>query len=192
MFVQAAGLFSPDTIIVKKNLLLASLLLVTHLASADRPFQASLVPDSALVPRGETVRGIALNVWGENQVNGVSLGLVNGLVGESSGLSWSFLGTYAESYTGVIWGGFLAYSTGDILGWQVGMLNVSNGSLVGLQSGLINVASDVRGVQFGFVNYTEQMHGVQIGLINVITTNPWFTDFPSKLATGFPIVNWSF
>ena len=177
---------------MKKSLLLVSLLLITHLASADRPFQAALTPDIAIVPRGETVRGVALNIWGENQVNGISFGLVNGLVGESSGISWSFLGTYAESHTGLIWGGFLAYSTGDVLGWQAGMLNVSTGSLVGLQSGLVNVASDIRGVQFGLVNYTDRMHGVQIGLLNVITTNPWFTDFPSKLATGFPIVNWSF
>lgn len=177
---------------MKKTLIIASFLVIANLAHADRPFQAALTPDIAIVPKGDSVRGVALNIWGENEVTGLSLGFVNGLVGESSGLSYSFLGTYAESYKGVIWGGFLAYSTGDVLGWQAGAVNISRGSLVGLQSGVVNIASDVRGVQLGLVNYTDNMYGVQIGLVNVITTNPWFTDFPSKLATGFPIVNWSF
>jgi hypothetical protein len=177
---------------MKKILLTVSLLLITHLASAERPFQLSLTPDIAIVPRGDTVRGLALNVWGENEVQGVSLGLVNGLVGDSRGFTWSYLGTYTESYRGVIWGGFFTRSTGDVVGWQAAMLNMSSGSMVGLQSGLVNIATDVKGVQLGLVNYTENMHGVQVGLINVITANPWFTEFPSKLATGFPIVNWSF
>jgi hypothetical protein len=138
------------------------------------------------------VRGVALNVWGENQVNGASFGLVNGLTGESTGFSWSFLGTYAESHRGVIWGGFVAHSTGEVFGWQSGMLNISRGSLVGLQSGFVNVANDVRGVQFGVVNYTRDLHGVQIGLANIVTTNPWFTGFPQQLAPVFPFVNWSF
>lgn len=177
---------------MKKILIAASLVFITHLACAERGFQLSLTPDIALVPRDETVRGLALNVWGENQVNGVSLGLVNGLTGESSGFSWSYLGTYAESYRGVMWGGFFIRSTGDVVGWQSGMLNISSGSLVGLQSGVVNVGSDVRGLQLGLVNYTRDLYGVQVGLVNIVTSNPWFTEFPEKLATGFPIVNWSF
>lgn len=177
---------------MKKLLLIASLLFLTHLAVADRPFQAALTPDIAIVPRGETVRGLSLNIWNENQVNGLSLGFVNGHVGESSGFSWSFIGTYAESYTGVIWGGIFAYTTGDVVGWQSGMVNISQGSLTGLQSGLVNWGQDVKGVQFGLVNYTEYLHGVQIGLANVVTSNEWFTDLPGDLAKGFPVVNWSF
>jgi hypothetical protein len=38
----------------------------------------------------------------------------------------------------------------------------------------------------------ENLDGVQIGLINIAMNNPWFTEFPDKLATGFPFVNWSF
>jgi len=177
---------------MKKLLLSASLLCLANVANADRPFQLALLPDVAIVPRGETVRGVALNLWGENQVNGISLGLVNGLTGDSSGFSWSYLGTYAESYRGVIWGGFFVRSTGEVVGWQSGMINLSSGSLVGLQSGLVNVGADVRGVQLGLVNYTEQLHGVQVGLVNIVRTNPWFTDFPNRLSPVFPIVNWSF
>jgi hypothetical protein len=44
----------------------------------------------------------------------------------------------------------------------------------------------------GLVNYAENLHGVQIGLANIALNNPWFKEFPDKLATGFPIVNWSF
>ncbi|HLS28153.1 MAG TPA: hypothetical protein VK041_05845 [Opitutales bacterium] len=177
---------------MKKTVLIISLLLGVHVAAAQSSFQASLVPDVAIVPRGENVRGVALNIWGENQVNGLSLGFVNGLVGESSGLSLSFLGTYAEDYTGVIWGNFVAYSSGDVVGWQAGLVNVNTGSFVGLQSGFINVGNQTKGLQLGFVNYTENLQGVQLGLINVALNNPWFSDFPQKLATGFPFVNWSF
>jgi hypothetical protein len=42
------------------------------------------------------------------------------------------------------------------------------------------------------VNYSENLRGVQIGLVNIARNNPWFNEFPDKLATGFPIVNWSF
>lgn len=177
---------------MKKILLIASCLMVTSVASAERFFQAALTPDIAIAPRGDTIRGVALNIWGENEVQGLSFGFVNGLTGQSGGLSYSFLASYAEDYTGVIWGGFFSHSTGDVLGWQAGMVNISRGSLVGLQSGFVNMGTDVKGVQLGFVNYTERMQGVQLGLVNIITTNPWFTEFPGKLATGFPIVNWSF
>ena len=177
---------------MKRLFLAFSFLVAANVALADRAFQLSLTPDIAIVPRGETVRGVALNVWGENQVNGLSLGFVNGLTGESTGLSWSFIGTYAESHTGVIWGGFFSHSSGHVVGWQAGMVNISQGSLVGLQSGLVNVGKDVKGLQWGLVNYTENLHGVQIGLVNIVTSNPWFSEFPNKLATGFPFVNWSF
>src|SRR5690625_4215127 len=173
---------------MKRILLTLSLILGVHAVSAENAFQASLTPEVAVVPRGDTVRGLALNIWGENRVNGVNLGFVNGMVGDSSGFTYSLLGTYAEDYRGVIWGGFFTYTKGDIRGWQAAAINVSNGSLVGLQSGLANIGNQVKGVQLGFVNYTQDLHGLQIGLINIAASNPWFTDFPDKLATAFPIV----
>ena len=177
---------------MKKLLLTVSFLLVTQLAFADRPFQAALTPDIAIVPRGDTVRGLSLNIWGENEVRGVSLGFVNGHVGQSRGFSWSYIGTYAEDYTGVIWGGFFAHTTGEVVGWQQGMVNISRGSMTGFQSGLVNWSDEMKGLQLGLVNYTKDLHGVQVGLANVATNNTWFTGLPSDLATGFPFVNWSF
>lgn len=176
----------------KLPLILSTFLISAAFLQAERAFQVSLVPDVALVPKGESVRGVALNVWGENQVNGLNLGLVNGMVGDSAGLSLSFLGTYAQDYTGVLWGGFFARTTGSMVGWQSGLINLSEGSLLGLQSGLANVSADVTGLQWGLVNYTQRLNGVQVGLINIVTTNPWFSGLPNKLATGFPFINWSF
>jgi hypothetical protein len=72
-------------------------------------------------------------------------------------------------------------------------VNVAQGELIGFQSGWIfNYSQKITGLQLGLVNYTENLHGVQIGLANIAMNNPWFSDFPDKLATGFPIVNWSF
>jgi hypothetical protein len=69
---------------------------------------------------------------------------------------------------------------------------VSGGTFTGFQSGAVNVSEQVTGLQLGIVNYGQELHGVQVGLVNIAANNPWFTEFPDKLATGFPIVNWSF
>jgi len=177
---------------MKKILTLIAVITVANSAYAASGFQAALTPDIAIVDRGATVKGVALNIWGENQVNGLDLGFVNGLNGQSTGLSWSFLGSYAEDYKGVLLGGFFVRSTGEVTGWQDGAINISTGNIHGLQSGLVNIAKDVKGVQLGFLNYTEQLQGVQIGLLNVVTQNEWFTELPEDLAKGFPFVNWSF
>lgn len=176
----------------KKSLLAAGLFLLANLAAAQSSFQLSLVPDAAIVPRGENVQGLALNVWGENEANGVTLGLVNGFVGQSSGFSYSLIGTYGYNYRGVAWGGLVTYFEGEVRGWQAGLLNSNTGTLVGLQTGLINYATNARGLQWGFLNYTDYLHGVQIGLVNIVGTNPAFTALPEKLAPVFPFVNWSF
>jgi len=177
---------------MKKILSLAGIILLGQALSAQSFFQASLTPDIAIVDRGDQVKGVALNIWGENRVNGLNIGFVNGLVGNSSGLTISYLGTYADDYRGVLWGGLFTRSTGTVVGWQAAMINVNEQSITGLQSGLVNVANQASGLQLGFVNYARDLNGVQIGFINVIENNEWFTDLPSDLAKGFPFVNWSF
>ncbi len=57
---------------------------------------------------------------------------------------------------------------------------------------MVNYAQEFHGLQWGFVNYAVELHGVQIGLANIAINNPWFDEFPDKLATGFPFFNWSF
>jgi hypothetical protein len=158
---------------------------------ADEFFQASLTPDIAIYPKTTEINGLSLNIWGENPQHGVALGFVNGSSGESSGFTWGLV-NYSESYTGVAWG-LVNVSQTSFVGWQDGWINVAQGEFTGFQSGwLFNYAKEFRGLQLGLVNYAENLHGVQLGLANIAVNNAWFSDFPDKLATGFPIFNWSF
>ncbi len=154
-------------------------------------FQLSLTPDIALHPRTTSIHGVSLDIWGENPQHSFNLGFVNGSTGDSQGFSWAFFYNYADSYTGVEWA-LVNHTKTSFIGWQDGWVNYDEGYFKGLESGLVNVAQDAHGLQFGVVNYAEKLNGVQIGLVNVIHENPWFDDFPDKLAKGFPIVNWSF
>jgi len=159
-------------------------------AHADTPIQLSLTPQIALYPSTTTVRGFALDIWGENPQVSLNLGFVNGSTGDSGGLSVGLV-NYAESYTGLQWGA-VNISTENFVGWQNGWINVSMGTFKGFQWGAVNYAEDVTGFQLGFINYAEKLNGLQIGAINVAMSNPWFDEFPDKLATGFPFLNWSF
>ena len=158
---------------------------------AEEVFQASLTPEIAIYPRTTEIRGLALNVWGENPQIGVNIGLINGSTGDSGGFTWGIV-NYADSYTGIAWG-IANYSRTSFTGWQSGWVNVSQGDFVGFQSGwFANYAENMQGLQLAFVNYAEHLHGVQLGFVNVAMNNSWFEEFPDKLATGFPILNWSF
>jgi hypothetical protein len=182
---------------MKKIFIISALMIsAAGLQAEDHGFQASLTPDIAVHPKTDQINGLVLNIWGENPQSAFALGLVNGSTGESSGFTWSLF-NYADSYTGVAWG-LANYSTTSFTGWQGGiffcpcLVNISKGTFTGFQEGVINVAQEFHGFQLALVNYTENLHGVQIGLVNIALNNPWFHDFPDKLATGFPIVNWSF
>jgi hypothetical protein len=176
---------------MKKLLILTTLAVGTFgLKADDAIFQASLTPDIAIYARTTQINGLALNIWGENPQSSLNIGFVNGSTGDSQGLAWGLV-NYADAYTGVAWG-LVNVSRERFFGWQNSAINYSQGTFTGLQSGWINVAQDFQGLQLGFVNYAENLHGVQLGLVNVALNNPWFQEFPNKLATGFPILNWSF
>jgi hypothetical protein len=179
--------------IMKKLLIMAALAIGAAGLKAEEshPFQASLTPDIAIYPKTTEINGLSLNIWGENPQQGVALGFVNGSSGDSAGFSWGLF-NYSESYTGVSWAWVNVNKT-SFHGWQYGWVSVAQGEFIGFQSSLIvNYAKEMHGLQLGLVNYAEELHGVQIGLANIAMNNPWFSDFPDKLATGFPIVNWSF
>jgi hypothetical protein len=179
--------------IMKKLLIMAALAIgATGLkAEESHPFQASLTPDIAIYPKTTEINGLSLNIWGENPQQGVALGFVNGSSGDSAGFSWGLF-NYSESYTGVSWAWVNVNKT-SFHGWQYGWVSVAQDEFIGFQSSLIvNYAKEMHGLQLGLVNYAEELHGLQIGLANIAMNNPWFSDFPDKLATGFPIVNWSF
>lgn len=153
-------------------------------------FQAALTPEIGIHANTTEIRGLALNIWGQNPQHSLTLGLINDSTGDSGGLTWGILNC-ADSYTGVAWGA-ANISRENFVGWQGGVLNVSQGAFLGLQSGAINVAQGFQGLQLGLVNYAENLDGVQLGVVNVALNNAWFDEFPDKLATGFPLLNWSF
>lgn len=163
----------------------------TTTSSGDVGLQLSLTPDIALHPKDATVRGVSLGIWGENPQHSLTLGIVNGSTGESSGFSWAWGINYADSYKGVQWA-LVNVSKTRFVGWQGAAINVAQGDFTGLQTGFVNYGQNARGVQFGCVNYAEDLYGVQIGFLNIVKNNGWFDEFPNKLATAFPFVNWSF
>lgn len=162
---------------MKKLITVSAFVACVACAKADNPFfQASLTPDIAVQPKTTEIDGICLSIWGENPQHALALGFVNGSTDDSKGLSWGFFVNYSETYTGV----------------DLGMVNWSTVNFTGVQFGAVNVANEYHGLQMGVVNYAENLRGVQLGFINIAMNNPWFNEFPDKLATGFPFVNWSF
>ena len=162
---------------MKKIFIITALVIsAAGLQAEEHGFQASLTPDIAVHSKTTETSGLTLNIWGESPHHGCTLGFVNGSTGESSGFTWGFFANYDESYTGA----------------ALAMVNYSKVKFSGLQWGAVNVANEFHGLQLGMVNYSVNLRGVQIGLANIALINPWFNEFPDKLATGFPFVNWSF
>jgi len=173
--------------------ILAILLASTGALAATRPFNLSLTPNIAVFDRSETIEGVTLSVWGENQQTSLALGIANGTIGNSAGLSWGLVLNYADNYKGIQWAP-INYTRGDFLGWQHGFVNYAGGNMKGLQMGVVNYAGILTGLQLGFVNYAESGDaGVQIGLVNIIRRNTdWFTELPEELAPAMIFVNWRF
>lgn len=181
---------------MKKSICLFLLVGVTTLQAQleytqpEAGLQLSLVPDVGLHSSDTFIRGFSLNLWGENRQRGVALGLVNGSAGESSGFSLGAC-NYAEFYEGFHCG-IINVAGKKFKGFQLSAFNYAGGKSSGFQLGGINVASEFKGFQLAVINYSEELNGLQVGVLNIVTQNPWFGDFPARLAPGFPIVNWSF
>ncbi len=154
---------------------------LTSAFAESKPFQLSLTPEIATQPRFMLIEGLCLNIWGENQQRAIALGLVNGSVGDSVGVSLGAL-NYAENYMGV----------------HLGLINYTSGKFGGAQAGwlagfsAINYAGSLTGVQLGLVNYAETAeNGIQIGIINIMNeTEQWFDHFPEEVAPGMILLNW--
>lgn len=72
-------------------------------SAASEPIQLSLLPDVALHDRNTQIEGLSLGIWSENPQQSLTLGIVNGSTGQSSGFTWAYLLNYSDSYTGVQW-----------------------------------------------------------------------------------------
>ncbi len=181
---------------MKKSMKMLLACLVTALVStgamaATDPFNLSLTPNVAVYPRTDTIEGVTLSVWGENQQTSLAIGIANGTTGDSAGLSWGWILNYADDYKGIQWAA-INYTKDNFLGWQSGLVDYTKGTMMGLQSGVVNYAGKVAGLEFGIVNYTEDVDvGCQIGIVNIIRSNKsWFSDFPNSLAPTMILVNW--
>jgi hypothetical protein len=176
---------------MKKLMIVALGCMIASGALAEsKPFQASLTPDIAIHSKDTHIKGVTLNIWGENPQSAFALGFVNGSTGDSAGLSLGLF-NYAENYKGVQWG-FVNCTRGNFVGWQDGFVNHAV-NMTGLQSGVVNIADTFKGVQLGAVNYAKAASsGIQIGAINIISQNEWFSGFPQELAKGMVFVNWRF
>ena len=151
---------------MKAKFILASLVIITAslstIAGSDVAFQASFTPDVAIYERTQTVKGITLSVWGENEQSSAAFGFVNGCTGDSLGASFGLV-NYADAYQGA----------------QFSFFN-NNDSIYGAQLGFLNYAKTVKtGIQFGLINIID---GNKI----------WFKDFPRSLAPIMILVNWRF
>jgi hypothetical protein len=172
---------------------LATALVSATALAATKPFNLSITPDVAVYDRSDTIQGLTLSIWGENQQIALALGIANGTSGDSAGLSWGWLLNYGENYAGVMWAP-INVTTGNFIGWQSGLVNYAGGSMMGYQAAVVNYAGKLTGLQFGLVNYARTADaGVQIGLVNIIRSNTeWFTGLPRELAPGMIFVNWGF
>ncbi|HEY8932521.1 MAG TPA: hypothetical protein VIM44_04325 [Rariglobus sp.] len=180
-------------------------------AKAEAGFQAALwAPNLQLVSAQEDIKGVRLEVYGENRnVTGLDIGFANSTTGNFTGLGGLFTlyNHVGGTTTGVQWGA-VNYTEGAVTGWQGGWINLNSAKVTGLQTGLINwndiskadfsglqlalvnTARHVYGVQLGLVNYADSLKGVQIGLWNQVNTRDW--DEFKPLPKVFPFINIGF
>ncbi|APG28175.1 hypothetical protein A7E78_10150 [Syntrophotalea acetylenivorans] len=154
-------------------------LISTGAFAASNSFQASITPDLAIHPRGTRIGGVSLGIWSENPQDALTLGIVNGSTGTSSGLSLGFLANYAQNYKGLQ----LAF-----------LANYASGTATGVQGAAFNYATKLHGLQLGFINFADTCDkGVQIGILNIMNqTKGWFTDLPNEVAPGMVFINWRY
>jgi len=185
---------------MKELLAFVAMLLISIGAMAEtKPFNLSITPDVAIYPRTDTIEGVTLSIWGENQQSSLALGLANGAVGQSYGVSLGIL-NYADNYTGLQWGlvnytkqDSTGFSGGFLLGFLVSGVNYTGGTMKGVFTGVVNYSGNLSGLELGLVNYTDDAYGVQLGLINIVGKNrSWFSDLPDSLAPAMILVNWRF
>ena len=128
---------------------LAAVLFSTGVMAGTKPFNLSLTPDIAVYDRSETIEGLTLSIWGQNEQTSLALGIANGSIGQSAGLSVGIL-NYAADYKGVQWG-LVNYAKDDVTGWQGGFLfglvgsvvNATEGNMKGFQAGAVNYAGKI-------------------------------------------------
>ncbi len=184
---------------------------LTLAAHAQAPFQASVwPPELQLVPYNEDVKGVRLQIFGENRnMTGVDIGFAHSTTGNFVGFGGLYtLYNYVAGTTTGVQMGIFNHTKGEVTGWQSGWFNNNTAKVTGLQTGLvnwnhyasadlsgaqlgiINTAKHVHGLQLGFVNFANSLRGVQIGIWNQVDSRAWDTFDP--LPKVFPFINIGF
>ena len=129
-----------------------------------KPLQLALVPTIELVPQDQSVHGLRLNIYGNNEnVSGVDIGLVHETKSRFSGVAF----------------GLLSIVHGEARGLQFsGIYSGADASISGLQVGMVNRSANIHGVQIGLANFADDMTGIQIGLWNEIKSKEKWQVFP--------------
>lgn len=143
----------------------------TMAESKNQPIQLALFSPIQIFPESYSISGVRLSlIYGKNaSVTGLDWGLINHNTTGES-VGWQL--------------GVVGLVEGDFMGFQDNWINVVKGDFQGLQWGVVNSANHAGGLQLGLVNYARTLNGLQIGLINIIKQGGQFP--------VFPIVNWSF
>jgi hypothetical protein len=161
-------------------------------ARAEKPFNAAFwAPDMQIEPVSEDIRGLRLNVYGENHnMTGCDLGFGHRVTGNFTGAQ---IGLFTR-LGGEGKGARLALinitdpSGRRFTGAHVGAANVGESlEIKGAQVGVFNLAKHVHGAQVGLVNITDTLKGVQVGLWNQVSSRSW--DKADPLPRVFPIIN---
>ncbi|MBN1865616.1 MAG: hypothetical protein JW808_12025 [Victivallales bacterium] len=110
---------------MKKLLLCMVMAMISTGAMAEaRYFNLSLTPDIAVYHRTDTIYGVTLSIWGENRQSSLALGIANGTLGQSYGVSLGVL-NYADTYTG-LQSGLINFTENTDSGFQIGLINIIN------------------------------------------------------------------
>jgi len=180
---------------MKKTLVCMALAagLVAAARAEESSFQLSLVPDCALRDTTDTITFLALNVWGMNPQHSLTIGLINGSYGKSSGVTLGAVNYTADNYSGVQ-AGLVNFVYSDYSGIQAACLNYVSDECLGVQFGFANYAGRLKGFQFGLLNMAAQAdRGLQIGLVNLMPeTSTWFAAGQPDVAPVMVLANWRF
>jgi len=136
----------------------AGILMAAAVAHADpKPIQLALTPEIELVPADESIKGLRLNIYGENKdVMGLSLGFVNKSTGNTSGVELGLVDLTEGEFHGWQYGWAYAKTEGRFIGLQNGIVTYTGGNFTGLQYGLVDTtAGNYKGVQVGLVAITK-------------------------------------
>jgi hypothetical protein len=178
----------------------------------NRQFNLTLTPGVSFFGSTDHIENVTLSFWGENSQDALTLGGVNGIFDESSGVALGLV-NYADTYrgatvgavntangtvTGLQLGGYNQVAD-DLAGCQLGAINVLGSELRGLQLGLVsrsesadaaaqvsvvNSTGTLTGLQLGVLNRAQSSrHSAQIGAINFVLGHPVETPGPGELPT---------